>query len=164
VYILRSVFGGSQYKILSGGRVKAAGGSVEPYYRCAEPVITLGSQGSFETYENFRHLIEKPPFPLLLAYFPYDRQVISRRLRGAGLYRHLRTDQGPGGNFLAHSTVEEDGLLSYEIIGDEGYALPEYSVTKQLEDNNLSQALFPLVEQIQKKFQKNCYRETGFFL
>lgn len=148
-----------QFRIQDGGRVKMAGGSVSTYYDRAEPMVTQGLSGASETAAAFRALKDKPPLSLLLAFFPDDQQNIKRRLRGAGLYRHLRMDQGPGGNFTAFE-LGGSHPLDYTLTKESGFALPEYQVSSQLE-TGLYPALIPVIDSIQKAFSRNDYRKTA---
>lgn len=149
-----------QYQILDGGRVKLAGGSVNTYYNCAQPIIEKGMSGAYETATNFKDLRNKPPTSLLLAFFPENPKNIKQRLRGAGLYRHLRMDQGPGGNFTAFNFSDKETNLGRLLTTEQGYALLEYSVQEQINTGQFG-ALIPLIQEIQKSFQKNDYRQTA---
>lgn len=149
-----------QYQIHGAGRVKMAGGSVNSYYECAEPIIQHGVTGAAETATNFRNLRERPPLPLLLAFFPDEPQNIKRRLRGAGLYRHLRMDQGPGGNFTAFQSTGQEKPLSYSLTTESGYAMLEHPVAQQLATGQFA-SITPLVGEIEQAFQQNDYRRTA---
>lgn len=149
-----------QYQIHDGGRVKLAGGSVDTYYECAQPIIEKGSSGAYETVTKFKDLRNQPPSSLLLAFFPENAKNIKQRLRGAGLYRHLRMDQGPGGNFTAFSFTNKETSLNRVLTTEQGYALLEYSVQEQLDTGQFS-ALIPLIREIKKSFQRNDYRQTA---
>ncbi|MFV0627419.1 MAG: hypothetical protein ACK5N8_08755 [Alphaproteobacteria bacterium] len=90
---------------------------------------------------------------------PGNAQEINYRLRGAGAYRHLRMDQGPGGNFTRFDLGNDD-RLKYNLQKDKGFALPEQILSEQfdrLQDSELNS----FVEEIQKAFEKNDYNKTA---
>jgi hypothetical protein len=148
------------YKMHNGGRVKIAGGSVNTYYDCAQPMIDKGLSGASEVVENFKQLKNDPPLSLLLAFFPDHPKNIKQRLRGAGLYRHLRMDQGPGGNFTAFQLSENGASLQHRLTTESGYAMVEYPVQEQLATGQFG-ALVPLIDEIQSLFRKNEYFKTA---
>jgi hypothetical protein len=149
-----------QYTLLNGGRVKMAGGSVDTYYECAEPTITQGINEADKTARAFKELRDKPSLPLLLSFFPDEPKNIKQRLRGAGLYRHLRMDQGPGGNFTAFELSKNNNGLNYALTNEHGFALLEYPVQEQINTGQFG-AIIPLISDIQAAFQQNNYRKTA---
>lgn len=123
----------SEFEIAEGGRVKMAAGSVDLYYEAADPMITGGNE--FETHENFMCLREDAPAELRAAFFPSVGTELKQRLRGAGLYRFLRMDQGPGGNFTAFTVNESAGQQrAFEVSGPVPHALLEESVKEGIVD------------------------------
>jgi hypothetical protein len=149
-----------KYRMQSGGRVKLAGGSVDTYYRCAEPMTSNCPGGALDTANNFKALREKPPLSLLMAFFPDDSHSIKARLRGAGLYRHLRMDQGPGGNFTEFQLSENPVKLKYELTTEQGFAMLEHVVQDQMSTGQFG-CVVPLICDIQSSFQQNDYRRTS---
>lgn len=123
----------SEFEITEGGRVKMAAGSMEKYYTAAEAMIVDGNAGALEAHENFMQLREDAPADLRAAFFPSVGPELKQRLRGAGLYRFLRMDQGPGGNFTAF-TVDETGnqQQSFEVGVPVPHALLEQSVKESI--------------------------------
>ncbi len=105
----------NQFEVGVGGRVKMAGGSVDMYYQAAEPLLTHGSDGALEAHSNFMELRDNPPPELSAAYFPSVGPELKQRLRGAGLYRYLRMDQGPGGNFTAFTVDGSGEQQTYDL-------------------------------------------------
>lgn len=149
-----------KYQIQNGGRVKMAGGSSQVYYEAATPMLEQGIKGAYETTQNFKELREKPPLSLLMAFFPDDPKNIKQRLRGAGLYRYLRMDQGPGGNFTAFRLGETDSNLQYKLTEEHGYVVVEYSVDCQLKTGQFG-SLMPVLQEVQTAFHNNDYRKTA---
>lgn len=150
------------YTIEDCGRVKMAGGTFATYYDLAENLITNENPNTetiINANRNFKNLRKEPPFDLLLAFFPDDYDKIQYRLRGAGAYRHLRMDQGPGGNFTRFD-LGKDEDLHYHLNGDKGFAMPEVLIEEQLAGGAFPQ-LSALSAQIQKAFEKNDYRKTA---
>lgn len=121
----------NQFEIGVGGRVKMAGGSMDIYYQAAEPTMANGDRGALETHNNFMELRDNPPPELRAAYFPSIGPELKQRLRGAGLYRYLRMDQGPGGNFTAF-TVGCGEQQAYDLARPAPHALLEESVKDQI--------------------------------
>lgn len=122
----------NQFEIGVGGRVKMAGGSIDIYYEAAEPTLSQGSEGALETHQNFMDLRDSPPPELSAAYFPSVGTELRQRLRGAGLYRYLRMDQGPGGNFTAFTVGDKGNQRSYDLAEPVPHALLEESVRDQI--------------------------------
>lgn len=122
----------NQFEIGVGGRVKMAGGSIDIYYDAAEPAITKGSEGALEAHQNFMELRNSPPPELRSAYFPSVGKELQQRLRGAGLYRYLRMDQGPGGNFTAFGVSGDTAQQAYDLAEPVPHALLEESVRGQI--------------------------------
>ncbi len=149
-----------KYTIQNGGRVKMAGGSIDTYYHCAEPMLTRGLSAATEAADRFKELRQNPSFPLLMAFFPDDPKSIKHRLRGAGLYRHLRMDQGPGGNFTSFQISESGSRLDYVLTNEQGFAIVEYPIQEQFATGQFG-ALIPLVDQIKTEFMHNNYRKTA---
>lgn len=151
-----------EYFIEDCGRVKMAGGTFATYYDLAGALTVQDNPAAAEIIRannNFKNIRRQPPFDLLLAFFPDDYENIQHRLRGAGAYRHLRMDQGPGGNFTRFD-VGDDEKLHYHLKGDKGFALPEELVSRQL-DGNAYPELSVLASKIQQAFEKNDYRTTA---
>ncbi len=121
----------NQFEIGIGGRAKMAGGSMDIYYQAAEPTLAQGSKGALETHSNFMELRDNPPPELSAAYFPSVGPELKQRLRGAGLYRYLRMDQGPGGNFTAF-TVNGGEQQAFNLSEPVPHALLEESVRDQI--------------------------------
>ena len=150
------------YVIEDCGRVKIAGGSFSTYYDLAQALTVTekpSAQALIETNNNFKNIRKQPPFELLLAFFPDDYNNIQYRLRGAGAYRHLRMDQGPGGNFTRFD-LSTDATLHYNLTKEKGFAMPEELIAEQLGQVKF-QELFVLKEAIQNSFEKNDYRKTA---
>lgn len=153
------------YMIEDCGRVKMAGGSFATYYDLAEAlngVENPSADAIIQTNNNFKNIRKQPPFELLLAFFPDDYANIQYRLRGAGAYRHLRMDQGPGGNFTCFD-LGKDNSLHYNILKEKGFAMPEELIANQLK-NGVSAELSELKEAIQKSFEKNDYSKTAILV
>lgn len=151
-----------EYLIEDCGRVKMAGGTFATYYDLAENLIgreTPSAEEIITANSNFKNIRKQPPFDLLLAFFPDDYDKIQYRLRGAGAYRHLRMDQGPGGNFTRFD-LGNDSNLHYDLKGDKGFAMPEVLIDEQLAGGGYPQ-LAALAAKIQKSFEKNDYRTTA---
>ncbi len=125
----------NEFEIAEGGRVKMAGGSIDMYYEAAEAMLDGGSSGAFEAHEGFMQLRDNPPSELKAAFFPSVGPELKQRLRGAGLYRFLRMDQGPGGNFTAF-TVDPSGPPqgAYELACPQPHAILEESVKESIRD------------------------------
>lgn len=124
----------SEFDIGEGGRVKMAGGSVEIYYAAAEAMIENGNDDAHEAHQSFVRLREDAPEELKAAYFPSVGTELKQRLRGAGLYRFLRMDQGPGGNFTAFSVDNSDSpQQAFEVGTPVPHALLEESVRESIE-------------------------------
>lgn len=153
------------YLIEDCGRVKMAGGSFATYYDLADAlngVENPSANAIIQTNNNFKNIRKNPPFDLLLAFFPDDFANIQYRLRGAGAYRHLRMDQGPGGNFTRFD-LGNDNQLHYNIVKEKGFAMPEELIESQLREGGAT-ALLELKEAIQKAFEKNDYRKTAILV
>ena len=125
---------GIGFDIGIGGRVKMAGGPVDTYYQRAEPLLTRGIAGAAEAYDNYLALRADPPAHLRGAFFPSVGHELTARLRGPGLYRHLRMDQGPGGTFTAfHYRPLGAGDQPHLHLGNETrHAILEESVRRQV--------------------------------
>lgn len=149
-----------KYRIHDGGRVKLASGSVDTYYTSAQPTIEKGVAGSIETATRFKELRSNPPLSLVLSFFPDNSKNIKQRLRGAGLYRHLRMDQGPGGNFTAFQFSKNGTNFHHSLMSEQGYALLEYPVQEQIKSGQFA-AVIPLIQEIQTAFQNNEYSRTA---
>ncbi len=124
----------SEFEIAEGGRVKMAAGSMDTYYEAADPMINGNDE--FKAYENFMSLRENSPAELRAAFFPSVGPELKQRLRGAGLYRFLRMDQGPGGNFTAFTvdrSVAQQG--SFEVSAPVPHALLEESVKEGIAEH-----------------------------
>lgn len=150
------------YFIEGCGRVKMSGGSFSTYYDLASALIGKENPGAteiIETNNNFKNIRKQPPFDLLLAFFPDDAENIQYRLRGAGAYRHLRMDQGPGGNFTRFD-IGVGNKLHYDLLKDKGFALPEVLISEQLAGGK-SPRLSALAAEVQDAFEKNDYRKTA---
>ena len=127
----------NQFEIGDGGRVKMAAGSVDLYYDAAQPLAGGEVSGAYEAHENFIRLRDNPPAELKAAYFPSVGIELKQRLRGAGLYRYLRMDQGPGGNFMAFTVDDTHGLQqSYDLATAVPHALLEESIKMQIRPNS----------------------------
>ncbi|HMS50446.1 MAG TPA: hypothetical protein PKA02_03370 [Candidatus Saccharibacteria bacterium] len=126
----------SEFEIAEGGRVKMAGGSVDMYYDAAEAMIVDGNSGALEAHESFMRLREDAPAELRAAFFPSVGPELKQRLRGAGLYRFLRMDQGPGGNFTAFAVDDDIGSpqQAFEVATPVPHALLEESVKESIAD------------------------------
>lgn len=151
-----------EYLIEDCGRVKMAGGTFSTYYDLAGDLVgneNPSVDALVDANRNFKNIRKQPPFDLLLAFFPDDYANIQYRLRGAGAYRHLRMDQGPGGNFTRFD-LGRDADLHYEVTGDKGFAMPEVLIEEQLAIGAYPQ-LSVLRDKIQKAFEKNDYRTTA---
>lgn len=151
-----------EYLIEECGRVKMAGGTFSTYYDLADNLIgndAPGAEAIVNANRNFKNIRKQPPFDLLLAFFPDDYANIQYRLRGAGAYRHLRMDQGPGGNFIRFD-LGKNSNLHYNIVGDKGFAMPEVLIEEQLATGAFPQ-LSALRDKIQEAFEKNDYRTTA---
>jgi len=122
----------NQFEIGEGGRVKMAGGSMDIYYQAAGPLLAQGSDGALEAHNNFMELRDSPPPELSAAYFPSVGPELKQRLRGAGLYRYLRMDQGPGGNFTAFTVNDFGDQQTYSLAEPIPHALLEESVRGQI--------------------------------
>ncbi len=122
----------SEFVRCDGGRIKMAGGSVNKYYEAADPMIREGTAGALETYDNFTELRTNPPAELKAAFFPSVGRELQQRVKGAGLYRHFRMDQGPGGNFAAFTTdqVSGTGQPAAEVLKPKSHALLEESIAE----------------------------------
>ena len=154
-----------EYTIDNCGRVKMAGGSFKTYYDLAEAIREVeepSAEAIIKTHNNFKNIRKQPPFDLLLAFFPDDCANISYRLRGAGAYRHLRMDQGPGGNFTRFDLGNED-MLRYNLQKEKGFAMPEELINNQLQTEAYPE-LLSLKESIQKSFEKNDYNKTAILV
>lgn len=154
-----------EYTIENCGRVKMAGGSFKTYYDLAEAIRGIeepSAESIINTHNNFKNIRKQPPFDLLLAFFPDDYKNIQYRLRGAGAYRHLRMDQGPGGNFTRFDLGNEE-LLRYNLQKEKGFAMPEELISTQLQ-NDAYPELSRLKEAIQKSFEKNDYNKTAILV
>lgn len=154
-----------EYTIDNCGRVKMAGGSFKTYYDLAEAIRAVeepSAEAIIQTHNNFKNIRKQPPFDLLLAFFPDDSANISYRLRGAGAYRHLRMDQGPGGNFTRFDLGEEN-MLRYNLQKEKGFAMPEELISNQLQTEAYPE-LLSLKEAIQKSFEKNDYNKTAILV
>lgn len=153
------------YHIEDRGRVKMAGGTFATYYDLATAVIansTPSSEQIIQTEKSFKNIRNNPPFDLLLAFFPDDYTNIQYRLRGAGAYRHLRMDQGPGGNFTRFD-VASGANLNYNLTTEKGFAIPEELITEQLATGTYPH-LAKLRDDIQKAFEHNDYRKTAILV
>lgn len=153
------------YVIEDCGRVKMASGSFLTYYDLAQALTVTENpsvQALIETNNNFKNIRKQPPFELLLAFFPDDYNNIQYRLRGAGAYRHLRMDQGPGGNFTRFD-LGADATLHYNLTQEQGFAMPEELIAEQLEQSKF-QELTVLKKAIQNSFEKNDYRKTAILV
>jgi len=130
---LVSCHAGIEFDIGVGGRVKMAGGPVDVYYRLAEPMLSRGIAGAAETYDNYLGLRADPLAQLRAAFFPSVGRELTARLRGAGLYRHLRTDQGPGGNFapFRYRPRAAGQQPRLHLAGETPHAILEESVRRQ---------------------------------
>ena len=154
------------YTIEDCGRVKMAGGSFATYFDLADALIGVdapSAEAIISTNNNFKNIRKQPPFDLLLAFFPDDYTNIQYRLRGAGAYRHLRMDQGPGGNFTRFD-LGNDNSLYYNIVKEKGFAMPEELIERQLNENVSSPELLALKSAIQKSFEKNDYNKTAILI
>lgn len=121
-----------EFNIGEGGRVKMAGGSIDTYYCAAQPMLENGISGALEARNNFAQLCDNPTEELKAAFFPAVGDELRQRLRGAGVYRHLRMDQGPGGNFTAFEVSETDTQYGGRLLAPRPHALLEESVRVQL--------------------------------
>ena len=151
-----------EYSVENCGRVKMARGTFQTYYDLAAPIYGVENPAAaeiIETHDNFRNLRNRPPFDLLLAFFPDDYKNIQYRLRGAGAYRHLRIDQGPGGNFTRFD-VGTPERLHFDITGEKGFAMPEALISEQLEHFG-SQQIRTVASQLQNSFENNDYKRTA---
>lgn len=154
-----------EYIIEECGRVKMAGGSFSTYYDLAGSLIHNNqptAEQIISTNNNFKNIRKQPSFDLLLAFFPDDYENIQHRLRGAGAYRHLRMDQGPGGVFTRFDMGANESL-HFNLKGDKGFALPEALINEQISDEKYANLLL-LAEEIQKSFQKNDYKKTALLV
>lgn len=154
-----------EYSIEDCGRVKMAGGTFQTYYDLASQIYGEehpSAEKIVETHNNFRNIRKQPPFDLLLAFFPDDYKNIQYRLRGAGAYRHLRMDQGPGGNFTRFD-IGETNNLRYDIKGDKGFAMPEALISEQI-DAFGSKQIRDIAAQLQNSFEKNDYKTTAILV
>ena len=154
-----------QYAIENCGRVKMAGGTFATYYDLAGALAGEENPHAgqiIEANNNFKNIRKQPPFDLLLAFFPDDYANIQYRLRGAGAYRHLRMDQGPGGNFTRFD-LGEDKSFHYRLREDKGFALPEELISTQLRGGRYPR-LAALAEKIQQRFEKNDYKTTALLV
>lgn len=154
-----------EYAIESCGRVKMAGGTFSTYYDLADALINVenpSTEALLATHHNFKNIRYNPPFDLLLAFFPDEAKNIQYRLRGAGAYRHLRMDQGPGGNFTRFD-LGQDGLNPVCLTGEQGFAMPEELINQQLNDGKYPE-LSALKEAIQSSFEKNDYKKTAILV
>lgn len=151
-----------EYSIENCGRVKMAGGTFQTYYDLAAPIYGVENPDAakiIETHNNFRNLRKQPPFDLLLAFFPDDYKNIQYRLRGAGAYRHLRMDQGPGGNFTRFD-VGSTEKLHFDIAKEKGFAMPEALISEQMEHFGSPQ-IKELAAKLQDSFERNDYKKTA---
>lgn len=153
------------FQIENCGRVKLAGGTFSTYYDLASSLIGNehpSAEQIINAQHNFKNIRKTPPVDLLLAFFPDDFSNIQYRLRGAGAYRHLRMDQGPGGNFTRFD-VTNDATLDYNITREQGFAMPEELIRQQLDSGNFPQ-LQNLEDEIQNAFECNDYRKTSILV
>lgn len=151
-----------EYSVENCGRVKMAGGTFQTYYDLAAPVYGIESPDAaqiIEAHDNFRNLRHKPPFDLLLAFFPDDYKNIQYRLRGAGAYRHLRMDQGPGGNFTRFD-VGTPEQMRFNLAKEQGFAMPEALISEQIELFGSSR-IKEVAAQLQDSFERNDYKRTA---
>lgn len=153
------------YHIEDCGRVKIAGGTFATYYDLAAAVVANSRPSAeqiIQTEKAFKNIRNNPPFDLLLAFFPDDFSNIQYRLRGAGAYRNLRMDQGPGGNFTRFD-IAPSANLNYNLATEKGFAMPEELISEQLATGAYPQ-LLKLSDDIQKAFEHNDYRKTAILV
>lgn len=153
------------YQIENCGRVKLAGGTFSTYYDLASNLIACehpAAEQIVNAERSFKNIRNAPPFDLLLAFFPDDYNNIQYRLRGAGAYRHLRMDQGPGGNFTRFD-IDAGVPLQYNINREQGFAMPEELISEQLNSGNYPE-LKKLEAEIQNAFEHNDYSRTSILV
>lgn len=125
-----------EFSIAEGGRVKMAAGNVDVYYEAAEAMLELKDNAELTVHQNFINLRNNPTSELKAAFFPSTGSELKQRLRGAGLYRFLRMDQGPGGNFTAFESNCDSEIIQkeYHVKDPIPYALIEESVRENIKE------------------------------
>ena len=150
---LRMVDYGNQFAILGGGRIKMSGSSPQMFFEGCPAGDPL------ESHEFVQQLQKNPVFGLLLSFFPDEPRDIKRRIRGAGLYRSFRMDQGPGGNFTNFSLGTDDVVYRRNIQSESGFVVVEEMLRNQITE--APQALIGIFDQVRREFELNNYRKTA---
>lgn len=150
-----------------GGRVKIAGVSFQILDQITKPFIKNPSpQAAAKVMETFRHLRQDPPSPIREAFFPSARQEVKILTRSspALLRPILKTDQGPGGNFLGFTIGDLDQPVPFQITRETGVAILEEFFARQLNQANVSEEIVGMTSEVQSLFQKGEENECFMVL
>lgn len=154
--------------IMVGGRVKAAGASLQYLYNVATPLIEAPNSvdAAFETSKRFARFKEKPPIELRMAFFPQDEAAMRAAFKGLGIYRPtIKTDQGPAGNvgYFYIDDVQESSIHG-KISREEGVAVVERFLQTRFDQASLSEtdrrAVALAINSVQQNYQTGNYRKA----
>ena len=119
-------------------------------------------QTAAKVMDTLRHLRQDPPSPIRQAFFPLGRQEVKILARSspALLRPMLKTDQGPGGNFLGFTIGNLDQPVPFQITRETGVAILEEFFARQLGKANVPEEVVRMASEVQGLFQKGEENES----
>lgn len=153
------------YRISTGGRVKAAGLSYGTMFGDAsEPFINNPSIRTAKAMTNYYAFLRKSPSDGIRdRFFPRDGETVGMLKNGAALPRtSITTHQGVG-QFLVHNlkmNITNEKPLKFEIANQTGFCILEAHLDKKLQEASFPQEMMALIKDIKGKFSLNNLKEA----